>query len=345
MKSGPYCVTEDELQAYTDGVLDPDRKAAIESYLGAIPAEEKRIESYRRVNVELHRSYDRPELASTPPCYAFLANQLSRAMRRQRRIRRLARGAASLIVAIGALWSGYNLYPGRAQMIAVATHPATDARSATLTDLDRASAKLASEKFLAAAKPDLIRGLSLTQVSGLRRQATGLARLGFELSAANVVSTKDGPAVELSYQSKADHPMTLSIKPSGTVHKTALTILEDKDASVVSWQTGGFTYSLVGDIGHRRLLELARAVSDSPQLPGLENGMMRTAQESSARATPPTAPPVPQANPSDGTATSPHASVSVDGAPATDAQLSGASASPNGSSGAGVQKIGLRTPN
>lgn len=340
MKSAPYCVAEDELQAYADGVLAPDRKATIESYLGAIPAEQQRIESYRRLNLELHRVYDRPEFASTPPCYEFLAGQLSRAVRRQRGIRRLAQGAVSLIIAIGALgalWSGHDLYRSRAQLVATSAQPAADARIVPLADRGHTAARL-----FAAAKPDPHVARPLTQVAGFQQKAPDLVRLGFELTGGKVVTTNDGPAVELSYQGKPHHRMTLSIKPARSVHKTAFTILEDSDASLVSWQIGGFTYSLVGDVGRQQLLELARAVSDSLQLPGMENGMIRTAPDASAHVTPLAAPVAHQSARSDESAAAPGASSTIDPVPATGAHPSGASASSDGSPGAAVQKIGLK---
>jgi anti-sigma factor RsiW len=274
MTSAPYCVAEDELQAYADGILPADRRAIVESYLGGAPAEQKRVDSYRRLNIELHRFYDRPEFSSTPLCYEFLASELSRAMRRQRRVRLVTRGAVALFIAIGAAgtaWSALDLY-GYGQhpaMTAAATQPATGAQLVALTGHPGNGA---AAKLLAAAKQSPKAAQPLTQLAGLQQQAPDLVRLGFTLSSGKVLTTSGGPAVELSYRGKGGHRMTLAVRPADSVHKTAFTILEDSDASLVTWQNGGFTYSLVGNVGRQRLLELARAVSDSLQLQTAEGG-------------------------------------------------------------------------
>jgi anti-sigma factor RsiW len=346
MTSAPYCVAEDELQAYADGILPANRRAIVESYLGATPAEQKRVESYRRLNVELHRFYDRPDFSSTPLSYEFLASELFRAVRRQRRMRLVARGAVALFIAIGAAgtaWSALDLYDQHPATISAATQPATGTQLVTLSGNP---GKAAAAKLLAAARQKPKAAQPLTQLAGLQQQAPDLVRLGFTLSSGKVVTTSDGPAVELSYHGKGNHRMTLAVRPADSVHKTAFTILEDTDASLVSWQIGGFTYSLVGNVGRQRLLELARAVSDSLQLPTAEGGPGWTVPATAAPATPLIPPPGSASNALKEAATSSAtATTTADRGAETGSHPSDGTASSSiPAPGAAVQKVGLKPP-
>lgn len=343
MTPAPYCVAEDELQAYADGILPANRRAIVESYLGATPAEQKRMESYRRLNVELHRFYDRPEFSSTPLCYEFLASELFRAMRRQRRVRLVARGAVALFIVIGAAgtaWSALDLYGEHPAVIAATTQPATGAQLVTLS---RHPGNAAAAKLLAAAKQKPNAAQPLTQLAGLQQQAPDLVRLGFTLSSGKVVTTGGGPAVELSYRGKGDHRMTLAVRPADSIHKTAFTILEDTDASLVSWQIGGFTYSLVGNVGRQRLLELARAVSNSLQLPTAEGGPGWTVPATAAPTAPLISPPGPAGNALKEATSSAAAAVDQRSGPGS-RPSDGASPPTVSSPGPAVQKVGLKPP-
>ena len=51
-------VSEAELQAYADGRLAPDRRAAVEAWLAARPEEAERIAAYRRLAREVRAAYD-----------------------------------------------------------------------------------------------------------------------------------------------------------------------------------------------------------------------------------------------------------------------------------------------
>jgi anti-sigma factor RsiW len=52
--------TEGELQAYADGRVDPDQKAAIDAWLAEHPDEAERIEAYRRFGEDLRTLYAAP---------------------------------------------------------------------------------------------------------------------------------------------------------------------------------------------------------------------------------------------------------------------------------------------
>src|SRR3712207_6657939 len=51
-------VCEVDLQAYADGKLPEERRAAVVAWLAAHPEDAERIESYRQIAAELRSSYD-----------------------------------------------------------------------------------------------------------------------------------------------------------------------------------------------------------------------------------------------------------------------------------------------
>ena len=50
-------VTEAELHAYFDGELSPERRGAVEAYLGNHPEDADRLESYRGQDILIRRAY------------------------------------------------------------------------------------------------------------------------------------------------------------------------------------------------------------------------------------------------------------------------------------------------
>ena len=95
-------VTEADLQAYADGTLPEERRAAVATWLAAHPEDAERIDSYRRIAEELRTSYDGVLHEPVP-------ERLQRAVQRPRtRAFALVAGAVLLGVALGGL-GGWQL--------------------------------------------------------------------------------------------------------------------------------------------------------------------------------------------------------------------------------------------
>jgi hypothetical protein len=101
-------VTENELQAYADGQLNPARQGAVLAYLAANPREAARIAAYRAQNRALRSLYS--DLAGPPPpSFTALGRQLRRefAPRKSRHVTRcLVAGGVALGLACAAGWWG-----------------------------------------------------------------------------------------------------------------------------------------------------------------------------------------------------------------------------------------------
>jgi anti-sigma factor RsiW len=116
-------VTEDELHAYVDGELAPDRRAAVETWLAAHPDDAVHVAAWRAQGDAIRARYG--SVANEPVPARF---DLDRLARGERNWTRLAAAAAVLALLIGGAggWLGRGLWEGGAPAKAV-TAEAVDA--------------------------------------------------------------------------------------------------------------------------------------------------------------------------------------------------------------------------
>src|SRR5215217_3465685 len=104
-------VSEADLQAYADGKLPEERRAAVAAWLAAHPEDAERIESYRHLAAELRSSYD--SVLDEP-----VPERLQRTIRagRARRIAMVA-GWVALGAVLGAV-AGWQLHGAHPALVA-----------------------------------------------------------------------------------------------------------------------------------------------------------------------------------------------------------------------------------
>jgi len=110
-------VSEADLQAYADGKLPEERRAAVAAWLAAHPEDAERIESYRQLAAELRSSYD--SVLDEP-----VPERLERALRAGR-VRHLAMvaGWVAIGLVIGAI-AGWQLHGARPALAPTPVRPA-----------------------------------------------------------------------------------------------------------------------------------------------------------------------------------------------------------------------------
>lgn len=254
-----HALAEEDLHAYVDGLLPPERRAAIEAYLAAHPAEARRVEEYRAQNLRLHALLDGYEQAPIPPALQYLQLKLESALRRQRRFRRGLKAAWSLSVmaaiGIGGYW-GYERYQARLDPLVAFTKQATEAHLLyARSDEHRVDA------------PEEGNGMNV--VAWLAQRHTGapfrepnLKQLGFTLVHSRILPTAEGPAAQLLYRDKEGLPVTLYIATSKNGRHTQFTFMQEGRNSLFYWRNANFSYSLVGELEKDELLRIARLISD-----------------------------------------------------------------------------------
>lgn len=259
-------MSEADLQAYVDGQLGGRRRAEVEAYLAADPAEAARLAAYRDQNIALHALFDpgRGNEGELPPDMAVLGQQLqhridrseARPPKARRSARRLAACVAVAVSAGTAGWLAMEQSVWRDDPLVALTRQASDA-----------SVQLASNKAGAPAVQgeDLKVATWLAALPGnTPQQLPDLEALGFGLTAQRVIRTASGqPAAQLLYQDESGQRVTLYMRAGGTADQITFTFTKVGEDAQFFWQDQHMGYSLVGKMPQDKLLRIAEAINQS----------------------------------------------------------------------------------
>ncbi|MBR0933787.1 anti-sigma factor [Bradyrhizobium jicamae] len=243
-------ITEDDLHAYVDRALEPEREAEVVAYLEKHSDVAKRIAAFSDQR-DLLRSALLPIAEEPLPPQLNLA----RIIESQRRPRPPAFRwaiAAMLLLSIGGL-SGWVI------------RGATQVSTSGLTAL----AQEASESYRVYAS-DHIRPVELRDstelvqwVSSQLRQPVklpDLSKSGYRLMGGRVVPTAHGPAAMFMYDDDHGERLVVLTRPMTSDQNAPMAPLAGGDVGGFSWADGGMGYSLVGHGAAESLRPLANEV-------------------------------------------------------------------------------------
>lgn len=255
-------VGDDDLHAYVDGALSPERRNEVEAHLAATPADAARVDAYRRLNADLHRLYDsvldEPVAAPTPRVAAPPRRWLVPAI-----------AASMLLAGIGGGWLLRDLTLPEARRTTIvreirdADWPVQAARAHTAFVVERRH----PVEVPADEEAHLVQWLSNRLGAGIA--APKLAYFNFALVGGRLLPRADGGvAGQFMYERRppgadaATLPvrLTLYVKPApaGT-SGAAFQVVADGDTTVFYWLDQRFGYALVGTLPREEMLPLARA--------------------------------------------------------------------------------------
>ena len=245
-------VTELDLQAYADGKLPQERRAAVAAWLAAHPEDAERIDSYRRLAEELRSTYD-PVLKEPVP------ERLQRA-RRSLRARRLVMVAAwvTLGIALGAIagWQLRALQPSAA----VATDGASVmARRAAVAHATYSPEVRHPVEVGADQEAHLVAWLS--KRLGTQLRAPKLEGVGYSLVGGRLLPGENGPVAHFMYQCNRGTRVTLYVRSDMASNRsTAFRYAREGNVRVFYWVDGKSGYALSSaDISKDDLLNVANA--------------------------------------------------------------------------------------
>lgn len=251
MSREEHAVTEADLHAYVDGLLEPDRLALVEAYLAGQPAEAERLRAYQRIGRLLHQAYD-PVLGEPVPA-ALTAGAL-----RPRARRWFQATAAAALFSLGGLL-GWTLHPPgavpRVEAIArVLVRPATVAH-AVYTPEVRHPVEVGAEQ-------EAHLTAWLTKRLGAEVRAPGLQAEGYALVGGRLLPGEDGrPAAQLMYQDGGGRRLTLYLRTGQwDSTATAFRYAEADGNGTFYWVDGSLGYALTGPADRAVLLRAAQAV-------------------------------------------------------------------------------------
>jgi anti-sigma factor RsiW len=229
-------ISEDDLNAYVDGVLDEPRRHAVDAYLAADPAAADRVRSFTTQRAML-RDHFAPVLAEPIPSELNLTRMMRGRARAGLSPWRAA-AAACLLLALGgsAGWYGRQaIAPETAGIAALAGEAAAN---------------------FAVYVPDRVRPVEVRAEDGPAMTAWMSARLGrpvtppdlagsgYRLMGGRVVATPHGPAGMFMYDD--DHGSRIVLLTRRMDKDTDASVTERKSGGVAtwSWAQDGLGYSL-----------------------------------------------------------------------------------------------------
>jgi anti-sigma factor RsiW len=250
-------VPEEEVHAYVDGQLDPERIAAMEHLLQDDPEAARRVAAYRAQRAALRAAFPRPEAEPLPAALdvASLIRERGPAPRRSRftgwRI------AAGLLVAFVAGSSGGWLMRGTMPEAPPGGIPAL-AQEAVVNHVVYAADHGRPVELRAAQQADLIRWLS----NRLHRplMLPDLEDKGFRFMGGRLVATRRGPAALLMYDDDHGTRLTVYARPMSQPAQTRTVAIGEDGARGYAWVCDGLGYAVVGDDQTTGLDAVAKAV-------------------------------------------------------------------------------------
>ena len=249
-------ITEAELHAYFDGVLDPERRPAVEAYLATHPEDADRLESYRGHDMLIRRAYRRLADRPIPP-------RMLRAMMRQGAAgagRRWLLPAAVVAAAIALFVAGATSgWYGRTLLAPTDPRAHTLVADATAAHLVYAVEVRHPVEVPASEQAHLATWLGRRLAVPLR--VPDLSESGYELVGGRLLPAEQGtPAAQLMYQDVGGRRVTLYMRATPGDQQTAFRFAREGGLSAFYWEDGEVAWVLVGELPRARLLELANQV-------------------------------------------------------------------------------------
>jgi anti-sigma factor RsiW len=245
-------VTENELQAYADGKLPEERRAALAAWLAAHPEDAERIESYRQLAEELRSTYN-----------AVLGEPVPERLRqavRPARFRRAARVAAwvALGMGLGAL-AGWQLHSMQGAAPVTSETAGALARRAAVAHATYSPEVRHPVEVGADQEAHLVTWLS--KRLGTQLRAPKLEGVGYSLVGGRLLPGENGPVAHFMYQCNRGTRVTLYVRNDmASTRSTAFRYSREGAVDVFYWVDSKVGYALSsGDISKENLLNVANA--------------------------------------------------------------------------------------
>ncbi len=245
-------VSEHDLQAYADGELPEDRRAAVAAWLAAHPEDAERIESYRALAQELRSTYDGVLHEPVP-------ERLEQALR-PLRSRRFALVAMWVVLgaALGA-FAGWQLHSTQTSRVVAADGAMVLARRAAVAHATYSPEVRHPVEVGADQETHLVAWLS--KRLGTQLRAPKLENVGYSLVGGRLLPGEQGPVAHFMYQCNRGTRVTLYVRSDmGQNRSTAFRYAHEGTVGVFYWVDSKLGYAISSaDISKEDLLNVANA--------------------------------------------------------------------------------------
>jgi anti-sigma factor RsiW len=259
MSAVPDSVDEQELGAFVDRRLSPERAAAVESYLEAHPEERDRLRQYSEQQQALRAALAADTAGPIP---GNLRVERLVAARRRRRDWGVAAAAAAVVFLI---LGGVGGWEARNRGVGLPS-PSQTAQAAATERAITADALAAHQVFSvearhpvevdAAQQAHLVQWLS--KRLGHPLVVPDLNSAGYQLMGGRLLPSEGGPAAQFMYQSGTTR-LTL-YEREDTAGETRFRYSEEHGISEFYWSDQNFGYALTAKVDRRKLMDLAEII-------------------------------------------------------------------------------------
>jgi anti-sigma factor RsiW len=248
-------VTEDELHAYVDGELPPERRGDVEAWLATHPDDAERVHTWRAMAEALHARYD--SVFDEPVPRRLEIERL------ERQPRKWVFGAiaATLVAFIAGGSVGWVAHGavGSPSAFQTFTLDALDAYRLYVVEVRHPVEVPGSERAHLQAW--------LSKRCGWQVRAPDLEATGLKLVGGRLLPGPTGPASFLMYESASGERFTVYTARSGTEATQMRYASRDKDGALF-WADRGVAYVVSGSSDRGRLNQVARLVYDQTESSG-----------------------------------------------------------------------------
>ncbi|MEA2741618.1 MAG: hypothetical protein QOH05_4925 [Acetobacteraceae bacterium] len=252
----PIPVGDDDLQAYVDRRLPPERLAVVERYLDEHPDLAARLRQYAEQDASLAAAL-RAKLEEPIPARLRIAN--IEAQRRHRLNLPLARVAAVALIAALAGAGGWaaRVWTEHGDRLHAATERAFAAYDTFSVEV-RHPVEVRAEEGA-----HLVQWLS----NRLHRPLVppNLTPLGLRLMGGRVLPTANVPAAQLMYDDDLGTRLTVYVQPMG-IDGEEFRYTKQGDVGTIYWAERRLALAVTGRTSNERLLAVARSVHDQMDL-------------------------------------------------------------------------------
>ncbi|WP_193174841.1 anti-sigma factor family protein [Oricola nitratireducens] len=243
-------IGEDDLHAYVDSALDPQRRAAVEAWLAGNPQAAADVATWQAQNEAIRSAFGRePALASTAD-RALIAGASAR--RPRRFAWAMAAGFALFFLAgggTGALMTATFTDRGGEQ-VALMLPEASKTNYLVYASEVRHPVEVGADQ-----EQHLVNWLGAR--IGRKLSAPDLTAKGFLLVGGRLVPFAEKPGAMLMYEDAGGDRVTVLIGTNPAHEGTDFRFEESEGVSTFYWTDGGFGYALSGAVDRETLLGLA----------------------------------------------------------------------------------------
>lgn len=242
-------ITEDDLHAYTDGLLPAERRAEVEAWLAAHPEDAARVHTWTAQNRALHEAFD--GVLNEP-----LPLELVRAASmRQTRSTGLWRAAAAVFVVAGTGLLGYGigLHNAGSQVRYVTLPQAAAVAHVVYSPEERHPVEVDAQHA-----DHLVAWLS--KRLGHELHAPDFQAQGFGLLGGRLLPGEAGPVAQFMYEDGRGRRITLYVRRDDVRQaETGFRHAREDGVEVFYWVDRGLGYALSGNVDKTEMGRLADA--------------------------------------------------------------------------------------